>query len=775
MKKHLLQTLLVVVLSVIGVSQCWAANYLEPFSRVSRKHSSHPFSDTNANTRTYNNLGNNALANSTVEDYGNDVLKVHGIRFHLYSASASTKSVGMMLANCPLEVEPYTKAVLTYKYKIFSYASGGGRVTSELYKFDDETSAKTTPLDCTWDYSQGTSGGSNYRLLGGLRDNNTGYWLNSDERSTPFVFDNLSGTQINKITKWLVLVVCEFNNSTMGEAYEGGAFGCTGYDWAYTYRKVITFNGNGSTGGSMSDQNIDDKGNLTANAFTRTGYTFNGWNTQADGKGTTYANGAEITATADSKGPVTLYAQWKRTVTIDKQNGTSTTTIEVNCNSKYSTLPADPTRTGYTFNGWFDAKTGGNQYTKTTASTNDIPATLYAQWTAVVYNITYNVNGGSEIKEHLTYTIETATFALPVPEKDGYSFGGWFTNEACTEGQTTQIAQGSTGNKTFYAKWTPIVYNITYNVNGGSAITEHKTYTIETATFALPVPTKDGYSFGGWFTNEACTEGQTTQITQGSTGNKTFYALWNENVVSDGSDKDNVTDAAAEVNTALSTLLEECKGGKAINLTINRTIYKDGYYNTLCLPFAMSAEQITATFGDYKELKQFQSATVQGTLPNRSIVIEVEDATEIEAGKAYLISFENNGEDITSLTFNQVIVSTTEATNESGTLAYQGILAPYQLPYEDQDYLFLGANNTLYWAINDGTFMKGFRAYFKVNTNPAQTPYRAGMRATFGSHHTPTDLSPAVSGQEVRKLLEQGRVVIVNKGVKYNMNGATVQ
>ena len=234
-----------------------------------------------------------------------------------------------------------------------------------------------------------------------------------------------------------------------------------------------------------------------------------------------------------------------------------------------------------------------------------------------------------------------------------------------------------------------------------------------------------------------------------------------------------MTDAAAEVNTALETWVEECKGSKAINLTINRTIYKDGYYNTLCLPFDMSEDQIAETFGDYKELKQFQSATVQGSGASRSIVIEVADATEIEAGKAYLISFEK-GTNITTLTFNQVVVSTTEATDESGTLAYQGILAPYQLPYEDQNYLFLGEKNALYWPINDGTFMKGFRAYFKVDTS-TKAPYRAGMHAAFGSRQTPTDLSPVVNEQEVRKLLEQGRVVIVNKGVKYNMNGAIVQ
>jgi len=184
--------------------------------------------------------------------------------------------------------------------------------------------------------------------------------------------------------------------------------------------------------------------------------------------------------------------------------------------------------------------------------------------------------------------------------------------------------------------------------------------------------------------------------------------------------------------------------------------------------------QIVATFGAYKELKEFISAEVQGEGASREIVLNLKDATSIEAGKAYLITFEN-GTTLTELVFSGVTVTTTTATAESGELVYQGILAPYQMPYENENYLFVGEQNKLYWAINDGTFMKGFRAYFKV-TESQSSPYRFGMKASFGSKNTPTgNANVNANANEIKKLIENGRVFIMNNGVKYDMNGKVVE
>ena len=77
-------------------------------------------------------------------------------------------------------------------------------------------------------------------------------------------------------------------------------------DTTWTYRKIVTFNANGGAG-EMADQIIDNKGRLTSNTLTREGYSFVGW---ATANGELYTDGATITATAEDKGLVTLYAQW---------------------------------------------------------------------------------------------------------------------------------------------------------------------------------------------------------------------------------------------------------------------------------------------------------------------------------------------------------------------------------------------------------------------------------------------------------------------------------
>lgn len=151
--------------------------------------------------------------------------------------------------------------------------------------------------------------------------------------------------------------------------------------WTST-SKTVTFNGNGSTGGTMSNQVACTSTPLTTNAFTRTGYTFSGWNTAANGSGTAYANGANYNFGAD----ITLYAQWtpnNNTITFDGNGSTggsmanqiiaTAATANLNLNGY--------TRAGYSFTGWGTVAGGpvvytdGASYTMGTAN-----VTLYAQW-----------------------------------------------------------------------------------------------------------------------------------------------------------------------------------------------------------------------------------------------------------------------------------------------------------------------------------------------------------------------------------------------------------
>lgn len=188
-----------------------------------------------------------------------------------------------------------------------------------------------------------------------------------------------------------------------------------------------------------------------------------------------------------------------------------------------------PTRDGYTFDGWFtDEECVTSAETIATGSTGE--KVFYAKWTAIPYSITWNANGGTLIDgTPESYDIESLNIdpSAFVPTRNGYTFSGWFTDENF-ETPATTIVIGSTGEKVFYAKWTAISYSITWNANGGTpAYGTPENYNIETeaidpSTFA---PTREGYTFDGWFTDENF-EATATTIAKGSMGDKTFFAKW---------------------------------------------------------------------------------------------------------------------------------------------------------------------------------------------------------------------------------------------------------
>ncbi len=151
--------------------------------------------------------------------------------------------------------------------------------------------------------------------------------------------------------------------------------------------------------------------------------------------------------------------------------------------------------------------------------------TIDAIWTPEPYTITYNLNGGTPVSNPTEYNIETETFTLNNPSRDGYTFAGWTGSNGTTAQASVSIVQGSTGDKTFTANWTPVNYSISYTLNGGSA-TNNTSYNIETNTFTLNNPTRTGYTFVGWTGSNGTTAQTSVSIVKGSTGNKTFTANW---------------------------------------------------------------------------------------------------------------------------------------------------------------------------------------------------------------------------------------------------------
>lgn len=201
---------------------------------------------------------------------------------------------------------------------------------------------------------------------------------------------------------------------------------------------------------------------------------------------------------------------------------------------------ANPTRIGYNFVNW--TCTSSNEPFNlsempdiTLYSEGNGVLTIEAQWIPKVSTIIFDSCGGSVYgpKEGVQYG--DALTNMPIPTRIGYTFGGWYADEEYigTVYQDTVIWDLDIPNNyaptiTLYAKWTPTIYSIIYDSNGGSGVS-NRTYTIETPTFELPIITNTSTTLEniGWLNvnNNAIIY----RIEQGTVGNLSLKALWHEN------------------------------------------------------------------------------------------------------------------------------------------------------------------------------------------------------------------------------------------------------
>ena len=218
-----------------------------------------------------------------------------------------------------------------------------------------------------------------------------------------------------------------------------------------------------------------------------------------------------------------------------------------------------------------------------------------------------------------------AAISIDGPTREGYTIG-WYT-DAARQTAVTTIPFDENGNVTLYAKWTLNTYTITYNLNGGTNHADNPaTYNIGSETITLQEPTKANYIFGGWFDNESCTGDAVTSIVSGSYGNKILYAKWLAGelaLANNGNNSDAISAAAAS--------------GLYHNVTLtDRTLYKDGDWNSLCLPFALTS--FTGTPLEGATVKTLEStAFSNGTLTMNFS----NDLTSIEAGKPYIVKWDD--------------------------------------------------------------------------------------------------------------------------------------
>ena len=200
-------------------------------------------------------------------------------------------------------------------------------------------------------------------------------------------------------------------------------------------------------------------------------------------------------------------------------------------------LPADElSRKNYVFAAWNSAEDGsGNPHTPGEAVPMEIGGLeFWAQWEATSYSVQLQLNEGSltaGATNPFTYTIEDETITLPLPVRPGYSFGGWYDNAGGTGEAITEIPSGSTGNKTYYAKWDISPYTITWNLNDSELFpaTNDPANPVNfdvTDSIDFEEPTRPGFAFDGWYENADFTGTALTALPEGTARNLELYAKW---------------------------------------------------------------------------------------------------------------------------------------------------------------------------------------------------------------------------------------------------------
>lgn len=288
--------------------------------------------------------------------------------------------------------------------------------------------------------------------------------------------------------------------------------------WMFIRKYKISFNGNTSTSGRMDTITCDSGSNCTlpANAYSKVGYTFEGWSLNPNDT-VVYGDKAAANITnIPSDNVVVLYAKWKANnynVVFDGNNHSSGATAAVTCTyNEDCTLPSNGfSRTGYTFKGWSTTKGGSvkyenNGYVRNLTPVKDATVTLYAVWEANTYTVKFDKNS-SEATGNVGSVVCTYDKACTLPANNYTRVGATFDGWAVTSNTAVQykdkasvknLTATANGTYTLYAHWNINTYKITYNYGGGSAGNYHPSSVKYGEVINISNPTRSCYSFRGW-------------------------------------------------------------------------------------------------------------------------------------------------------------------------------------------------------------------------------------------------------------------------------------
>jgi uncharacterized repeat protein (TIGR02543 family) len=417
--------------------------------------------------------------------------------------------------------------------------------------------------------------------------------------------------------------------------------------WVQVFEVTYTLNGGTSATGFTYDAQCNPSTYLCSNnqqiqadaAPSRAGYTFAGWRDQS---GNPIAAGATFTVTLNR---YLLSAQWTAIdygITYASAGG-ATTPIQTSKQYLQTFIVAnDPTRTGYTFGGWSDGTLtygAGATYTVGTS-----PITLTAQWTANVYTISYDWNGGSgNATSSSLFTVGTSAVTLPLVTghtKDGFDFAGWSTTN---NGTSVGASYTPTQSLTLYAVWTPGTYTVTYDGNGGNAASA-------TATIANGSPitlvnaTRTSYVFDGWYS--AASGGSLIGLANASftpTLSRTLYARWTQLSLS-GIDAEDLTYIGTiSASSSVTGSFSGSSGGSSVSVSVPAGSLPAGTNVNLHLVGDFSrAQSVISNANNYVVSMVVSWVAADGTVPDtdplKPVIVVISNSTIKTGMKVYGIA-----------------------------------------------------------------------------------------------------------------------------------------
>lgn len=271
---------------------------------------------------------------------------------------------------------------------------------------------------------------------------------------------------------------------------------------------VVTLHANNGTDETATQNVYGGKGALNANTFTYSGKVFAGWSTEAGGA-VVYADGAEITVENDTD----LYAVWGDAYTVTFVNDgktTGTAVVARDTTLAAAKMPENPTKKGYTFEGWFN---GEDKLTTETTITANV--TYTAKWTPISYTIKFDQNAADAAGSMDTISAaydEKVQLPKCAFTREGYTFAGWGNYSGATSASTANqatvenLTNRNNAVVTLYAAWKGKAVKVTLNFNYEGAEPIERTgsvgsnYNYDNGKFSsIETQKRTGYLFDGWF------------------------------------------------------------------------------------------------------------------------------------------------------------------------------------------------------------------------------------------------------------------------------------